>query len=184
MNLKTYQEQSQRTCPDLGSEATNLAHMVLGICSEYSELVIAQQESDLVNVGEEISDKNWYLANYCNFRGYSLEQLYQDKDDILHDMKFFNDYTANVKKYFFYLADLQDLVKKNLAYGKEINRVKEESTLKCIVYCLSLLFPPDFNLEKSLQNNIDKLKIRFPDKFDQEKALNRNLVAERAELEK
>ena len=37
---------------------------------------------------------------------------------------------------------------------------------------------------RSLQNNIDKLKVRYPEKFTEECAINRDLVAERAELEK
>ena len=38
--------------------------------------------------------------------------------------------------------------------------------------------------EKSLENNINKLKVRFPEKFTEENALNRNLKEERKVLEK
>ena len=39
------------------------------------------------------------------------------------------------------------------------------------------------NYEKSLENNINKLKVRFPEKFTEENAINRNLEEERKQLE-
>lgn len=53
MNLINYQEQSIRTCPDLGNEAINLSHMVLGMFSEYNEYLEAILNKDVVNIGEE-----------------------------------------------------------------------------------------------------------------------------------
>ena len=39
-------------------------------------------------------------------------------------------------------------------------------------------------LYKSLENNINKLKVRYPESFSEELAINRNLEQERKELEK
>ena len=77
MNIREYQVEASRTCSDLG-EKLNLAHMVLGICSEEEELYRAFVKNDLVNIQEEQADKFWYLANYCNFRNYNLQELYED----------------------------------------------------------------------------------------------------------
>ena len=59
MNLKNYQEQAKRTCPTLGSDKLDLAHMVLGIYSEHEELMKATVQKDIVNQVEEIADKMW-----------------------------------------------------------------------------------------------------------------------------
>ena len=57
MNFKEYQEQAKRTCPSLGSEKLDLAHMVLGIHSEYNEWI---SSTDDINESEEIADMLWY----------------------------------------------------------------------------------------------------------------------------
>ena len=80
MTIKEYQIQAKRTCPSLGNDKLDLAHMVLGIGSETEELYKAMLTNDSVNVLEEIIDKIWYIANYCTFRGYSLEELYNKRD--------------------------------------------------------------------------------------------------------
>ena len=77
MNLKEYQEQAKRTCPTLGNDKLDLAHMVLGMGSELNELDKAIFENDEVNKSEELSDIFWYIANYCTFRGFDLNEIYQ-----------------------------------------------------------------------------------------------------------
>lgn len=184
MNLKTYQEQATRTCPDLGSEAINLAHMVLGIFSEYNEFFDAVIKNDKVNISEEITDKYWYLSNYCTIREYDLETLHTTSFDLLEDEWYDENYEW-FTELIVIQSHLQDLVKKNLAYGKEIDRVKEEELLKRLLLSIHFLgLDYSYDMDKSLQNNIDKLRKRFPDKFDKEKAINRDLEAERVELEK
>lgn len=184
MNLITYQKETKRTLPDLGNEATNLSHMVLGICSEFSEYLDAQYKNDKVNLTEELIDKNWYLSNYCNLRNYSLNELYTEADRYIEqNIDEFKNFTNN--NYFYCLAELQDLVKKNLAYGKIIDREVEKDKLISYIVCLKFLYTQfDFDLERGLENNINKLKKRFPDKFNKENAINRNLEVERIELEK
>lgn len=182
MKLIEYQKETWRTCPDLGSEAMNLSHMVLGICSEYSEYLTAVAKKDSINLSEELADKFWYISNYCNFRNYSLSDLWDEKEKLKPNYNLSDYSTLN---YFYCLAELQDIVKKNLAYGKEIIKEKEKDILLSLLFTLQTLWKDfDFDLEKSLENNINKLRIRFPDKFTEENALNRNLEAERKELEK
>ena len=167
MNFKEYQEQAKRTCPSLGSEKSDLAHMVLGIHSEYNEWITATDE---VNESEELADMLWYLANYCTFRNYSFERLF--------DVKLSNNLGVT-----FNSSKLQDLVKKYIAYNKEINISVESALLENLAFNIKKLYG-EVDIYRSLQNNIDKLKIRFPEKFDEELAKNRDLASERKELEK
>ena len=167
MNFKEYQEQAKRTCPSLGSEKLDLAHMVLGIHSEYNEWITATDE---VNESEELADMLWYLANYCTFRNYSFERLF--------DVELSN--TLGVT---FNSSKLQDLVKKYIAYNKEISISEESVLLENLAFNIKKLYG-ETDIFQSLQNNIDKLRVRFPEKFDEELAKNRDLAAERKELEK
>lgn len=165
--LKWYQEQAKRTCPNLGSDKLNLAHMVLGIFSEYEEY---EKALDDVNRSEEVSDMVWYIANYCTFRNLDLSELYDNKQ-------------AGNNSFPINISILQDYVKKYIAYNKEINRNSEITILQYILDNIEYMYGY-IEMENSLHNNINKLKVRFPDKFDENLAKNRNLDAERKELEK
>ena len=167
MTFKEYQEQAKRTCPSLGSEKLDLAHMVLGIHSEYNEWITATDE---VNESEELADMLWYLANYCTFRNYSFERLFDVE-------------SSNTLGITFNSSKLQDLVKKYIAYNKEISISEESVLLENLAFNIKKLYG-EADIHQSLQNNIDKLKVRFPEKFDEELAKNRDLAAERKELEK
>lgn len=180
MRISQYQIEANRTCPSLGSEAIDLAHMVLGMFSEQEEYLKAIVKEDKVNIQEEISDMYWYIANYCTIRNYDLEELWRNRFDCNLES-----WEEEVNTFTVFLSRLQDLVKKNLAYKKEIKRDVEENTLKGLLLTLQVTLEDDnVDLEQGLQNNIDKLRIRFPEKFTTENAINRNLDAERKELEK
>lgn len=201
-----YQEQAKRTCPDLGSEKLNLAHMVLGIVSEEAERLVAQ---DPINDLEEIADGIWYLANYCSMRNLKLRDFmkphasFKSNLDLLatdDELEFYDELALQegimeeVNRWIAY-GDLQDLVKKFLAYNKPIDTKKEKEILSLLggayIASISTLFincDLDINSEKDLLkhilvSNIEKLRIRFPEKFSEENALNRNLEAERKVLE-
>ena len=81
-------------------------------------------------------------------------------------------------------AELQDLVKKNLAYGKEIKLSTENYILEHIYSILSKLIEVlSIDINVYLDKNITKLKLRFPEKFDAGLAINRDVIAERKVLE-
>ena len=141
--------------------------MVLGIHSEYNEWITATDE---FNDSEELADMLWYLSNYCTFRNYSFERLF--------DVELSNNLGVT-----FNSSKLQDLVKKYIAYNKEISISEESALLENLAFNIKKLYG-EADIYQSLQNNIDKLKIRFPEKFDEELAKNRDLVSERKELEK
>jgi NTP pyrophosphatase (non-canonical NTP hydrolase) len=169
MKIEQYQIEAKRTCPTLGSDKLDLAHMVLGIFSEFEEFTQAVNNNDMFNKSEECSDMMWYISNYCTFRFINLDLLWYEKE--------FNGETFIIN-----VSILQDYVKKYIAYNRNINPEKEEEILKAILYNISKMYGM-IDVEKSLQNNIDKLKVRFPDKFSEELANNRNLTLERKKLE-
>jgi NTP pyrophosphatase (non-canonical NTP hydrolase) len=174
-----YQEQAKRTCPDLGSEKLNLAHMVLGLCSEEEEYVKACFMEDLINMGEEQADKMWYIANYCTFRNFNLQNLYNTRNTYS-----FEEWEEMGDSDFVRLSQLQDIVKKNLAYNKPLNEKEEKRIIRGMLQSIIVDCEWDaVDLFESLRRNIEKLKVRFPEKFTEENALNRNLEAERKVLE-
>lgn len=171
MNIEQYQNESQRTCPSIGSLKLDLSHMVLGLGSEISELQEAVENEDIVNVGEELTDMMWYLGNYNRMRGYKLKK---------HD----NNVYYNILDLTHAVSTLQDYVKKFIAYGKEIDIVKEKETLKQISEILYSMYKSNgLDMDDCLQKNIDKLKARYPHNFDAELAVNRDLTKEREILE-
>ena len=81
MDLKQYSKESERTCPDLGSDIANNNHMLMGMVTEVGELVDAYKKHyaygkalDKVNVAEEIGDLLWYVANFCRMNNIDLEE--------------------------------------------------------------------------------------------------------------
>jgi phosphoribosyl-ATP pyrophosphohydrolase len=180
MTFKEYQLNAKRTVAELGSLELNLSHMVLGIISEQEEFLKALVDNDKVNLLEESVDAIWYISNYCTFRGFDLEDIYNNREDYVIEA-----WETEVSQYEVQISKLADYVKKFIAYKKPLDESKE-------INCLRILLETICNdikeiggdIYQSLQNNIDKLKVRFPDKFSEDQALNRNLEEERKELEK
>lgn len=172
MNLEIYQKDAHRTCASLGSLKLDLSHMVLGIHSEYNEYIDALNNRDFINVSEELADMVWYLANYCTFRGY--------------DLSAFQDAEISVSDNLPYLtAQLQDLVKKFVAYNKAIDQLEEKRLIAELLKSIQKQFDVhQLSMSQSLQNNINKLKVRYPEKFSQENAITRDIAKERIELER
>jgi len=82
------------------------------------------------------------------------------------------------------LGELTDPFKKQLAYNKPVDFINVQEELGDMMwYIANFCRINNFDLEKILQNNIDKLKARYPEKFTVEDAINRNLDKERKILE-
>lgn len=172
MNLVEYKEQCKRTLPILG-EKMDLCHMMLGIGSEYNELQDAIYTDNIVNIGEELTDMIWYISNYCNLRGWNVESIWaiQDKEDL--------------KTLPYTISVLQDRVKKYVAYNKYINPLEEVKILGQLCSIIENYFKfYNLDLERCLQNNIDKLRVRYPEKFTEHAAINRDIDSEIKELSK
>lgn len=82
-------------------------------------------------------------------------------------------------------AELSDVFKKHLAYGKDIDWVNIKEEIGDLMwYIANFCNLNDIDLEEVMETNINKLRARFPKKFTQENALNRDLETERKILEK
>ena len=176
MNIHEFKEQCKRTCPSLeGGIKLDLAHMVLGMNTEIVELREAIRNKDSVNIQEELSDFLWYFCNYKTFRGYS-EYNYKEQEHVSNPMIVYKLYDR--------VAELQDLIKKFVAYNKQINIEVELFLLNEIYeYILTIAYSYSADIEEGLERNIAKLKVRFPEKFDESLAINRNVEVERKILE-
>ncbi len=81
-------------------------------------------------------------------------------------------------------AEISDVFKKHIAYGKEIDWVNIKEELGDLMfYVVNMCNNNSWDLRDILTTNIEKLQARFPEKFSAEKALNRDLETERKILE-
>lgn len=195
MTNKEYREKAKRTLPDLGvfkmtgdpilhftrehGDQFNLDHMILGLNGEIGELVKCvgtelKLRVDKINLSEELGDIYWYISNYCNFRNLPIPEDVETTlpNDMCLDLLIIS------------IAELTDIVKKQLAYGRLIEKSKELEIIYNI-YIALLLFEKTYEIQGTIvrDKNIAKLTVRYPDKYSDVAALNRNLTAERKTLE-
>lgn len=200
-NLAEYQQLASRTCPDLGSPALNIFHMNSGIITEVGEAIdpikkhIAYKKPlDIVNIGEEIGDAMWYIANRARLflSAQSLLGTWQTTNES------FNEALIDFKQRFeIELLTAQKSEQNKLItvskFLHALNRaipdmetIKEEDCYvlgDAVILCVICeLLGLDF--WQILTTNIEKLQKRYPDKFTEEAAVNRDLEAEREILEK
>lgn len=82
------------------------------------------------------------------------------------------------------VGELQDAIKKFVAYGKPVDRTNIKEELGDILwYHARLLDLFGFTYEEVMEVNINKLKARYGTKFTEHAALNRDLDKEREVLE-
>lgn len=188
MNFSEYRKLTILTMSDTGSKVTDSVHMVLGLNTEViGEMPAAISKNDLPNFKEEMGDTFWYLANYCNI--HEIEpKLNGDLSKVTNTvtLKDAAPLLTLVLSIGIAIAELQDLDKKNLAYGKVIP-LEERVNLINEVYTLLEFAAKSLNIntDEVRATNIEKLSARYPDlKFTADKAINRDLVVEREILEK
>jgi len=82
MQIKEYVKQSKRTCANLNNSQEDNFHMIFGMLTEVGELadvfkknLAYKKEVDWNNVGEEIGDLMWYVANFCRMNNFDLETI-------------------------------------------------------------------------------------------------------------
>lgn len=199
MTITEYRQVTTRTLPDLGEglkaiqtisssdltylqiigDKLNLSHMALGLASELGELANCvgtelKMKVDKVNLLEELGDIYWYVSNYSNLRNIPLPEnvkIVIEKDLALDLM-----ITS--------IADLVDLIKRFIAYNKDIEKAKELEIIYNIM-CALKMFEEIYDLsgDEIRERNILKLKKRYPDRFSDILAINRDTIAERVILE-
>jgi len=83
------------------------------------------------------------------------------------------------------VAELADAYKKYIAYGKDLDFINIQEEIGDLMwYIANLCAFNNFDLEKILETNINKLRVRYPEKFSEDHANNRDLQKEREILEK
>ena len=186
MNLDQYEKETQRTFAYrqsmLDTKTLDLLHCAIGISTEAGELLHAQYSMDKINIGEEIADQMWYASNMLRFIERTIDE--DEVKKVIADNMMFEP-LSYVNTSVQYASELLDLFKKHIYYGTELSYDKIYMVLVQIVITLyDLCKSYKLDMNKLLDNNINKLRIRFPEKFTQELAENRDLGAERKELEK
>lgn len=90
MTPKEYQELSEKTFAyfkdrTLENKTIDLLHCAMGASTETGELLDAfkkhifyQKPLDVVNIGEEIADVQWYLFNLCRLLNLDMEELLEN----------------------------------------------------------------------------------------------------------
>lgn len=82
-------------------------------------------------------------------------------------------------------GELQDAVKRVIAYNKPLDHVNIKEEIGDVLWYLARLCAlTNVTLEECMDTNINKLKARYGNKFTEHAALNRNLTKEREVLEK
>lgn len=173
MTFEEYYPLALRTANDLQSKILNSIHATLGMGSEIEELLEAIHKGDSVNIGEEITDIVWYIALYKHTHNIDFNfKSCVPSENCIHDI-------------ILYISRLQDLDKKELAYGKvTLDEVRVRYISNLISFIYQLYDFNDLDYKVCFRNNINKLIIRYPNKFSESEAITRNLLAERKELEK
>lgn len=182
MEFEKYQQLAHRTFAELDSRKLEVAHMALGMCGEISELYEAIEKNDPVNIGEELTDINWFLANYLLIRTRIPYQVLLETVEDYEYMELHEDlFTGLILS----LSKVTDYIKRDVIYGKKVDGDKLFVELsKTCKYLFKLYKKYGLDVHQCMENNIAKLKVRFPDKFTEEAAINRDLKRERVELEK
>lgn len=145
--------------------ATRLLHAAFGLCTELAELTDGHT---IVNFVEEVGDVYWYLAI---------------ADDVISWWDYEHGKPANEllgKKGLFWLGEIQDVLKRHIFYGKELD------TVRMIIACdaIALHLAEDIKMHNlrtsdAWEANIRKLEKRFPDKmFTQQAAIHRDVDRE------
>lgn len=153
------------TSEEQNRTATRLLHAALGLCTEIEEFKVGTTK---VNFVEEIGDVFWYLAILDDVISFSYSM---PPHEAMGSMPFTVSY---------YVGEIQDVVKRHLFYGTDVN--KERIIMACHCICWHLedeLIKGEHNLADAWTANIMKLEKRYPDKFfDAKAAIHRDVDRE------
>lgn len=183
MNQAEYIQLCQNTKSDLfivpkTPNEVDIAHAVIGISTEVSEIMRARQDRfvDFVNLDEEFGDICWYLGIYAFARGKTnLGDGPEPKatwffDDLIRMMGVIS-------------GTALDILKKSLFYNRSLDySVLDECMGQTFFAVQRYCMHRGFNAERLMATNIAKLATRYPDKFTEHHAINRDLTRERKVL--
>jgi NTP pyrophosphatase (non-canonical NTP hydrolase) len=175
MDLITYQEQTLRTLPKLGSPINDSLHMTVGIMTEIAEIVdIMVSDYDPNKIKDELGDVMWYLSNYSNLLGVAISDF---KDKIVGFGPI--NVQSNIDGLLLSASKLLDMDKKTFAYGKVYTKADKVNAMMSVFYYVTKLAEEhQVDLSEAMDLNIKKLRVRFPDKFVSDQAINRDVEKE------
>jgi len=193
-SLEEYRLLAARTLPDLGSMSNNLLHMEAGIAGEFlgetvdilKKTFAYKKPLDKVHLGEELADTVWYCAGAETINKLPEMEMCFDKMSLEAIERVKNQTITHVKK----SVELRKSTIETeclgfiLANKGAVNSTNRGAILAIVGICMGICEVLEIDFWQTLTNNISKLQVRYPEKFTNEAALNRDLVAERAELEK
>ncbi len=179
MNSLEYTQAAKRTLSlkfEMQLVNPTLLHSVIGLVTEANELFDSNTKTNFV---EEIGDVTWYLAIAFDCLGVNMG----DTKDI--PIIRYNSSDDAVQRLSVSSAELLDLLKKSIFYGKELDLEDVVMRLNGINAIAQALMTIHFiNREAVYLVNIAKLEKRFEEKkFTSEAALNRDLEGELKVLE-
>ena len=161
------------------SDKLNYSHMALGLAGEIGELIECigtdlKFNIDRINLGEELGDIYWYLANIANMWEVHIPE------DLQVDIPGVECLDFLIIK----IGELVDHIKRFMAYNKAIDKEKG-ALLICDVRLALYVMEKTYDLNGGdiRARNIAKLIARFPDKFSDHLAINRDIDTERKTLE-
>lgn len=177
MTFEQYQQLALRTCRVMEANIYNSIHMVLGISSEYFEVVeatfkmlrptsIQNQIDSTLNVKKELGDVLWYTALLAHFNNLDFSRGHNFKK-------------VNIEKA---IETINSVFKANWIYDRAMLAPDKTSVAPIdqlqeaiynIVYWIETEYP--FPIEDVMQLNIDKLAARYPEMFDSYLANNRKI---------
>jgi len=172
MKWKQYQKEAFQTNANLG-EGLDTIHMLLGMSTEIGELQDAFKKKiaygkkiDWKNVKEEVGDLFWYIAGLAEFKGWYMDEFVHtpvtDYEIEMIDKTDVNTMLLGLT------CQVSDLI-------AETSRLSLASLIAGVVFTCHKL---EFDVERILENNIEKLRERYPNSFTKYDALNRNLKVE------
>jgi len=193
-SLEEYRLLAARTLPDLGGRNNNLLHMEAGIAGEFlgetvdilKKTFAYKKPLDKVHLGEELADTVWYCAGAETINKLPEMEMCFDKMSLEAIERVKNQTITHVKK----SVELRKSTIETeclgfiLANKGAVNSTNRGAILAIVGICMGICEVLEIDFWQTLTNNISKLQVRYPEKFTNEAALNRDLVAERAELEK
>lgn len=149
-----YPPLAMRTCKDMPTLKSHIAHMCMGIASEFLEFYLAQTQE---NSDEEKGDIMWYVSGICN--SLNIPFIAGDKEQEI----------SYLRESFEVVENIISACKKYYVYGVDID-IEQLTTL-----CQNLIFIMDCdnNLEEILKNNLEKLKVRYPEYYTDQLAVER-----------
>jgi hypothetical protein len=169
-----------------------LLHAGMGMVTETSELFVAIENMDLLNIQEELGDLFWYIAIAYD----SLNCILEEEEDSLHSpfVPFSNWWvgTNNYKMEHLLMKNVGkyiDVIKKHIYYGDGLNDLNVDIILNMLQdifnnVCWVMGKFPCIDLKGVLSDNIKKLDKRYKNKFNEEDALNRDVENELSHMKR